>query len=541
VIYDEIGQVKEILAIGTDITQLKQAEESARKSRAHLEWVLEQTGIGTWFNELPFGRLNWDEQTRQLFFAASDAEPTIELFWSRIHPDDREPTRLAVEKAIYNHSLYDIEHRVMHPGTGEIRWIRSIGQASYAADGTPNRFDGINFDITGCKRGQAKLQQLNESLEQQVSERTKLAEDRAKQLRALVSELTLAEQRERRRLAEILHDHLQQLLVGAKINCEVISANIGTGHKQIAENVLNLLNQSIQASRSLTAELSPPVLQQGRLSAALEWLARRMKETHDLTVGLQTDTAIDPKREDITLLLYQSVRELLFNVIKHTGVKSARVEMTQDEQNRLRIAVSDQGPGLDKEKIWGKAQAGSGFGLFSIRERLELLGGFLEIESSPGHGATFSLIIPLETTAEEAEKGIKKIFTEIRKTRSSGDKIRVLLADDHMVVRQGLFTLLNQHADIEVVGEAADGEEAVERARKLQPDVILMDISMPKMDGLEATRIIHSELPHIRIIGLSMHENDDQAARMFAAGASAYRSKSDNTDLLLASIRGEND
>ena len=122
---------------------------------------------------------------------------------------------------------------------------------------------------------------------------------------------------------------------------------------------------------------------------------------------------------------------------------------------------------------------------------------------------------------------------------SVSGKIRVILADDHPVTREGLSRMFDMHSDIEVVGEASDGEQAVHITRKTGPDVILMDINMPNMDGLEATKIIHSEFPHIRIIGLSMYDEDDQADAMVNAGASAYRSKSDGTDRLLAAIRGE--
>jgi len=117
------------------------------------------------------------------------------------------------------------------------------------------------------------------------------------------------------------------------------------------------------------------------------------------------------------------------------------------------------------------------------------------------------------------------------------DKIRIFVVDDHRVIRQGLFALLSFHSDIEMVGEAADGQEAVDKARQLHPDVILMDINMPGMDGIQATRIIHSELPGVRIIGLSMHDKQDQADQMIQAGASAYCSKDGSTDELLSAIR----
>jgi DNA-binding NarL/FixJ family response regulator len=109
--------------------------------------------------------------------------------------------------------------------------------------------------------------------------------------------------------------------------------------------------------------------------------------------------------------------------------------------------------------------------------------------------------------------------------------------EDHAVVRQGICALLNFHSDIEMVGEAGDGQDAVEKARQLHPDVILMDINMPGMDGIQATRIIRSEFPYVRIIRLSMHDKQDQADQMIQAGASAYCTKDGTTDDLLFEIR----
>ena len=115
--------------------------------------------------------------------------------------------------------------------------------------------------------------------------------------------------------------------------------------------------------------------------------------------------------------------------------------------------------------------------------------------------------------------------------------IRVLLVDDHPVVRQGLAQLLGTYADIEIVGEAGDGEQAVEQARRLKPDVVVMDVSMPKMSGIEATTVIHREQPGIRVIGLSIYEAADQAAAMREAGACAFVTKSGPTTEILEAIR----
>ncbi len=117
--------------------------------------------------------------------------------------------------------------------------------------------------------------------------------------------------------------------------------------------------------------------------------------------------------------------------------------------------------------------------------------------------------------------------------------IRLLLVDDHVMMRRGLALLMEEAPDIEVVGEASDGEEAVRLALELQPDVILMDVSMPGMSGTEATRRIKAELPDVRIIGLSMHDLDGTRESMLGAGAEAYLTKDGPPDLLLSAIRSD--
>ncbi len=117
------------------------------------------------------------------------------------------------------------------------------------------------------------------------------------------------------------------------------------------------------------------------------------------------------------------------------------------------------------------------------------------------------------------------------------EKIRILIADDHALVREGFRSLLEAQPDIEVVGEAADGEEAVKKVKEVQPDIVLMDITMPVMDGLEATQQIKLNNPEVKILALTMHEGDEFFFKFLDAGASGYFVKGGSSSELLWALR----
>jgi CheY-like chemotaxis protein len=269
-----------------------------------------------------------------------------------------------------------------------------------------------------------------------------------------------------------------------------------------------------------------------------------MKENYGLEVEFQSKDRIVLGRKDITVLLFQSIRELLFNVQKHSGVKLATLIM-EKENGELHVAVSDQGMGFNPGTERTDSDYDQKFGLFSIQERLMLLDGRFEIESAPNEGTTISLVVPIDekgSTEKELEDlsretHVKQLPPEPVRKRLLKDKIQVMIVDDHPAMREGMTKILETFPDIEVVGEASDGEEAVSLARKIVPDVILMDVNMPKMNGMKATRAIHSEFPHIDIFAFSIGKSPSDAKKMIKAGAKAYYNKSDNIEKLISEIR----
>ncbi|MBX3319449.1 MAG: response regulator [Nitrospira sp.] len=390
------------------------------------------------------------------------------------------------------------------------------------------------YDMTERVRHEQEIHRLKNELETRVLERTHELMEKQHQLRTMATELTLTEQRERRRLATDLHDYLAQLLVVCRMKCGQLRSLVGSEpHGKILEDIDQVLDQSLTYTRSLVAELSPQVLYQFGLPKALEFLSDQMRQ-HGLLV--KVDSTLDSLTllEEQAVLLFQSVRELLMNVIKHAGTDRATVSLTKQINGEICIQVADEGQGFDlAAAAAGKQSISTRFGHFSIQERMKALKGRLDIDSSPGRGTCVTLALPCESPAlgrptadgqlHEADSGpLGRPQPTGRSDPSPGSRVRVLLVDDHAMVREGVRVSLESHCDFHIIGEASSGMEAIELAHVLQPDAIVMDVNMPGMNGIEATQRIMATAPSIYIIGLSV--NTDAATRkaMLAAGARAF-------------------
>ncbi len=475
-----------------------------------------------------------------------------------VHSEDLSRMLNCVERLPFmqDGEVLEFECRLQNPSR-DWRWV-NLRLVIFARDteGRPTQILGTAQDITERKLneqaridGEEKLRRVQQrwtaELEHKVSERTLELIHSRERLRALASELTLAEQRERQRLATDLHDYLAQLLVFGRLKlgqAKRDSKNPWTGSVQ--EELDDVLGKALTYIRSLVAELSPPVLREFGLPMALEWLAQQLTR-QELTVTVNCDLEPSVVGEDQAVLLFQSARELLINVLKHAGTSRASVSACIKD-DMLHLSVADDGAGFDHTNATVNNKAAT-FGLFSIRERMEDLGGQMSIVSSPGQGTKVTLIVPLGKPSPGADNPhtVQSEWPGASTPRSESDSIksedalrtilpprrprtsitRLLVVDDHTLLRQGLRSALEEYADIEVVGEATDGDQVVSLAKSLQPDIVIMDINMPVVDGIEATRRLNRELPHISVIGLSVDNNKQMEEMMRKAGAASFLTK----------------
>lgn len=559
-IRDQAGRLFGVVLVFHDVTGQRQAEQELKAlnetleqrvmertaeadqraadlhaSEARLALAIEASEAGYYEHSISFAKGYISQRWAQLLGYRLDElppKPALRSWWeNRLHAEDRQRVLQAYQDFMAGQCDHqDIEYRIRHRD-GEWRWQRLVSRAVPAepAGQTPLAA-GLVFDITAQKQVERKLRKLNAALEM-----------RAIQLRALTAQLTRAEQSERRRLAQRLHDHLQQILVAARLNLSALrNAAEEPGLHQNLLAIEELIHEAIEASRSLTIELSPPVLYEGSLSTALDWLAQWMEKQHELRIQVEIMDPADEINEEaiseqIRMLLFQAARELLFNVVKHAGVDQAFLRLEQ-RKDFIVLEVMDRGAGFNTETtIHGQLDR---FGLFSIRERMEACGGHIEINSTTGQGTRIRLSVPLHPCTAEAQTSAPAPVTRAPMATSESNKIRVLLADHDAGARRGLRQQLCKQPDIIIIAEAMNGIVAVEMARQLRPDVIIMATG-PLLNGIEAIRLITRELSMVRVIAFATQPTEAMASAAREAGAESCLGRDDGLDDLIAAIRGD--
>jgi len=384
-----------VITMAIDITERTRVEQALRDSRNRYHQLSDSMPQLVWTAQ-PDGTIDYYNYRYKEFDGISIKKDNHWEWIPVVHPDDKVSTCKAWNRAVATGTDYQIEHRVRR-ADGSYHWYLSWAVPARDENGTIMKWYGTATDIDDVKKVQHALQHsetrlkaLTEMLEFRVARRTA-------KIRSLAKALTLAEQRERQYLSQLLHENLQQILFSAKMRIDILERDLRSPIPEIKEDIVEikrLTRKALDTSRTLALELNPPILKEEGFDAALRWLAHHMNMQHGLDVSVSIEEPFRSIPEEERILLIQLVRELLLNIVKHAAVKKAVVTAKRQDKE-LVVNVEDRGVGFDVKKVWKNQTYSEHFGLVRIKERLKLFNGKLHVESKPGRGTVTKIHVPL--------------------------------------------------------------------------------------------------------------------------------------------------
>ncbi len=374
-LWDKEGKLASVISVVRDITERKKAEEALRESEEKLRNVVERANDGIAI--LQDGLLKYVNPRTTEIIGYTVEEMINTPFARYVHPDELPKVTDIYKRRMAGEEIGSTYETVVRRKDGTNVHIEvSGGLITYEGETADFAFAR---DITERKKAEQKL------LEDQVK------------LKSLASELLLAEERERHRIATELHDRISQSLVISKMNLEALrKSEYGKKIDDTLGEICNSLAQTIADTRTLTFDLSSPILYElGFETAVAEWLTEQIQDSHGIATQFEDDGRPKPLDDDISVLLFRNVRELLINVVKHAHAHKVKVAIRRVGK-KIQVSVEDDGGGFELAETMSMATKRAEFGLFSIRQRLEQLGGHLEIKSELGRGCKVTMMAPLK-------------------------------------------------------------------------------------------------------------------------------------------------
>ncbi|MEI7769882.1 MAG: hybrid sensor histidine kinase/response regulator transcription factor [Chloroflexales bacterium] len=427
---------------------------------------------------------------------------------------------------------------LVKPLTALLQGVQRMEAGAYTLS-LPVRYpDEVGFLTRAFNRLSAELGNLIQTLESRVAGRTadldaanarlraEIAEREEAQAQMLHYQRTLAALGERERLGRELHDSLGQMFGFINLQVQAAQTLLRNGENTAALSAFHLV---AEAARHSHDDVRGFILGLRATSAQNFWAALQravddLRASTAMEITIQAaepwdDSWLSPIGE---LNLLRIIQEALVNARRHAHATHVRI-MIERHGDQLWLTVRDNGQGFRPEQGQEPSEAGH-FGLRTMHERMDELGGELTISSDPIWGTEIRIVCPIRMPPDAA--------------RPPAGPLRVVLVDDHPMFLEGLRSLLAAHG-MQVVGVGRDGEEAQSLARTLRPDLIVMDLQMPRCDGLEATRRIKAEWPEARIVILTVAAEEDLLFEALKAGAAGYLLKNMHADdffLLLANL-----
>lgn len=366
--------------------EYRQAQQALNKMEARYHHLVEHIPAAVYWTdtEHPLSIQYISPQAIELFGFDPDALLQDSMsFYSMVHHDDREYVHQMITESIAHHRPYRLEYRLLCEDETVIWVLDSADIVSASADAS-SLIQGILIDITQQKAIESEIRQHEA------------------QLRALTIELSAAEERERRRMATALHDQISQTLAFAKIELRTFMANPKLPHaSERLERLFSYIDIAYQQTKTLTFELSPPILYNLGFAAALDWLVEQYQTRHDLNITVSIDGSVPQLKQDIAIVLFRAVQELLTNIVKHANAHLVHISLTYCDTS-LKICVADDGIGYSQATLsTSQEKKPYTFGLFNLRERMDYLGGSVNFTSSQNQGTEVMIKVPIISASEE--------------------------------------------------------------------------------------------------------------------------------------------
>lgn len=362
-------------------------------------------------------------------------------------------------------------------------------------------------------------------------------------LRQLSTRLLELQDEERRRIARDLHDVTGQKLalqcIALSRMTRLLAPSANEEARESISQCLELTNQISEEIRTLSYLLHPPLLDELGLPSAVKWYTQGFQKRTGIQVDVVVAHDLPRLRPDAEVALFRVVQESLTNVHRYSGSPSAYVRVRLEEGD-FKLEIGDFGKGMKAEgtRTRNGALAPLGVGIQGMRQRLRQLSGHLEIGSRMGKGTLVTATLPIDglcLAAEEEKPAAGAARTE--KAREKKPSARILVADDHEMLRRGVRSMLESEPELEICGEATDGIEAVEKTLKLKPQLVILDVNMPALNGLAVVRQILRARPETKILIFTVHDSEQTAQESFHAGAHGFLSKGKAGRDLIAAVK----
>ncbi|MGA2421004.1 MAG: response regulator [Candidatus Acidiferrum sp.] len=425
---------------------------------------------------------------------------------------------------------------------------RKRAHAELALDGGRGRSRLVRFTLASVTESNLQRVCVVATELTELVEANEALKSNEQSLRELSARLLQIQDEERRYLARDLHDITgQKLAIQSMALSGVLSrlsGNLDDETRQALSESLAWNKEVAEEIRTLSYLLHPPLLDELGLSSAASWYASGFTKRTGITIEVDIPSDLQRLSPDAEVAIFRVLQESLTNVHRYSGSASARISIKASEEV-IKVEVEDFGKGICAPKS-GSAQSAVerlGVGIQGMTERMRQLGGKLEITSSPNRGVRVTATIPLSSRKvlldEQRAPGREVAATKggMSSAVNSNGRKRILIADDHEMLRRGVRNTLQAQQDLEICGEAVDGQDAIEKVKALRPDLVILDINMPVLNGLAAVRQIIRHSPETKVLVFSVHDSEQTKREIHAAGAHGFISKGKDAQDLLRIVR----